>query len=107
MNKQELRQIIKEEINKVLNKEELQWAGGPGGQRLWKDDEHYYTVVTDPNTGQYKFLVLDKNKNKKVSYLVKSEFKKIKSSPYYEAYKEVRDNWNPNEYGSENSLFGY
>lgn len=101
----EFRKLIREEIRKVVKEENLQSFGRNG--REWKDSKNYsYTIHTGGN-GQYIFSVYGPDKKLVDSYYVRNDIAKIKASPYYDAYKRVRDAWNPSEYGEENPLFGY
>lgn len=99
----EFRKLIREEIRKVLKEEFLQSTG----RGSWKDSKNYsYSIHTGGN-GQYIFSVYGPDKKLIDSFYVRNDIAKIKASPYYDAYKQVRDRWNPNEYGEKNSLFGY
>jgi hypothetical protein len=101
----EFRNLIREEVRKVL-KESLK-SYLKHGDRVWGDGQYEYTVDVNEE-GKYEFIVIDIKSSKVIArFLTKSEINKIKKSPYYDAYVQVRDAWNPDPYGSKNPLFGY
>jgi hypothetical protein len=101
----EFRKLIREEIRKIVKEEKLQSFGRNG--REWKDSKNYYYAIHTGGNGQYIFSVYGPDKKRVDSYYVRNDIDKIKASPYYDAYKQVRDAWNPGEYGEKNPLFGY